>query len=270
LLVENKSLFRINTFLDNRVTSTIHAGKDPAPRFHFTPEISKNIKAPENFRLLAKELLARQDRARVLVVGGGVIGEGMQDFANNSSLELVETDVWLGPRTKIVCDAHDLPFCDASFDGVVVQAVLEHVLDPCRCVAEIHRVLKPRGLVYAETPFMQQVHMGRNDFTRFTHLGHRRLFRFFEEHSSGPVCGPGMALAWSFQYFLLSFVQSQHLRRIAYTFSAWVTFFLKYFDFYLISKPGAIDAASGFFFLGYKSDHALSDSALLTQYRGLK
>ncbi len=84
---------------------------------------------------------------------------------------------------------------DESFDGVICQAVLEHVLDPYRCVEEIHRVLRPNGLVYAETPFMQQVHGGTHDFTRFTHLGHRRLFRKFAEVDSGVVCGPGMALA---------------------------------------------------------------------------
>ena len=66
-------------------------------------------------------------------------------------------------------------------------------------------MLKGRGVVYAETPFMQQVHMGPYDFTRFTHSGHRRLFRRFEEVESGAVCGPGMALAWAYQYFLLSF-----------------------------------------------------------------
>ena len=37
---------------------------------------------------------------------------------------------------------------------MLVQAGLEHVRDPWQVVAEIHRVLKDDGLVYAETPFM--------------------------------------------------------------------------------------------------------------------
>jgi 2-polyprenyl-3-methyl-5-hydroxy-6-metoxy-1,4-benzoquinol methylase len=45
-------------------------------------------------------------------------------------------------------------FGDGTCDAVVVQAVLEHVLQPDVVVAEIHRVLRPDGLVYAETPFM--------------------------------------------------------------------------------------------------------------------
>jgi SAM-dependent methyltransferase len=42
-----------------------------------------------------------------------------------------------------------------------IQAVLEHALDPPVVVAEIYRVLKPGGLVYADTPFMQRVHERR-------------------------------------------------------------------------------------------------------------
>ena len=64
-------------------------------------------------------------------------------------------------------------------DAVCVQAVLEHVVDPAGVVAEIERVLKSDGVVYAETPFMQQVHGGAYDFTRFTELGHRWLWRRF-------------------------------------------------------------------------------------------
>jgi SAM-dependent methyltransferase len=83
---------------------------------------------------------------------------------------------------------------DASFDAVVAQAVLEHVADPARAVAEMHRVLVAGGLVYAEIPFMQQVHEGAYDFRRYTHVGLRRLFRDFDEVAAGPVCGPAMAL----------------------------------------------------------------------------
>ena len=46
----------------------------------------------------------------------------------------------LGPATT-VAEARFL--ADAGVDAVIAQAVLEHVLDPHRCVEEIHRVLKP-------------------------------------------------------------------------------------------------------------------------------
>ena len=138
-------------------------------------------------------MLTLSAHPRVLVIGSRVLGSGMEMLAEYPGLEVVESDVELGPRPLVLFDAHDIPFEDGAFDGVIAQAVLEHVADPSRVAAEIARVLKPRGFVYAETPFMQQVHEGAYDFTRFTHLGHRRLFRDFDEVASGVACGPGMA-----------------------------------------------------------------------------
>ena len=189
-------------------------------------------------------------------------------FANHTAIEFVESDVSFGPRTTLICDAHDIPFEDRFPDGVIVQAVLEHVADPYRCSEEIHRVLKDKGVVYAETPFMQQVHGGQYDFTRFTHIGHRRLFRRFEEIDSGAACGPGMALAWSYQYFLLSFSTSRRWRAVIHLFAGLTSFYLKYVDHYLIDKPGTLDAASSFYFMGRKSGRDLSDRKLIKLYRG--
>lgn len=231
------------------------------------PEITANVAAARNYARFA-ELVGARPAARVLVVGGRIAGEGIEALLRHPAIEVVETDVSFGPRTAIICDGHDLPFADGSFDGVVVQAVLEHVLDPHRCVDEIHRVLAPGGVVYAETPFMQQVHAGRYDFTRFTHLGHRRLFRRFEEVDSGAACGPGTALAWSYQYFLTSFVESAGLRRAVLAFARGTSFFLKYFDRYLVRRAGAIDAASAFYFLGRRAETPLDDRELIKLYRG--
>jgi hypothetical protein len=118
------------------------------------------------------------------------------------------------------------------------------------------------------TPFMQQVHMGRYDFTRFTHSGHRRLFRRFEEIAGGAVCGPGMALAWSYQYFLLSFARTPIMRGLLRAFAVVTSFYLKYADYYLIKTPASIDAASGFFFMGCKQGTVLTDRDLIRYYKG--
>jgi SAM-dependent methyltransferase len=232
------------------------------------PDISTSIGTTENYARLRDLLRAQADYPKVLVIGGSILGQGMEALAGARDLELVATDVSFGPLTAVVCDAHDIPFADETFDGVIAQAVLEHVVDPHRCVDEIHRVLKQGGVVYAETPFMQQVHMGRFDFTRFTHSGHRRLFRRFEEIAGGPVCGPGMALAWSYQYFLVSFAKSRTMRGVLRALARVTSFYLKYADFYLINKPAAIDAASGFFFMGRKAGTVLSDRELIKYYKG--
>ena len=256
LLDEAKSLFRADD-LKPSIEATSGLGR-------FLPELGENLKAADNYRRFVSLLPGR----RVLVIGGRILGNGM-DALTSAALELVETDVALGPRTQLVCDAHALPFADETFDGVIAQAVLEHVVEPAHCVGEMFRVLKPGGAVYAETPFMQQVHAGAHDFTRFTHLGHRRLFRAFDEVDSGAACGPAMALAWSFTYFLQSFATTSRQRRLARAAGILASYPLRYLDPILIDRPATIDAASAVYFLGTKGTTTLSDAELLRQYRGM-
>jgi SAM-dependent methyltransferase len=265
LINEANSIFRIEDVLNDRETTYRQNSAAKNLVKSLIPSISINVKAKANFRTFFSRF-AHLENAVVLVVGGAVTGSGLGDIPPN--ITLVETDAACGPQTTAICDAHDLPFLDRSFDGVIAQAVLEHVIDPARCVAEIHRVLKPDGVVYAETPFMQQVHAGRYDFTRFTHLGHRYLFREFDEIASGPCSGPGTALAWSYCYFLQSFFSNRTLGQAAFAFGSITGFWLKYFDHFLSDKPGSFDAASAYYFLGSKSETSLSATKLIGGYRG--
>jgi SAM-dependent methyltransferase len=233
----------------------------------FVPSISRNIRSRENYRDLAARLSPLANPL-VLVVGGQVLGDGIDELFKQPGLEIVESDVAMGERSTLLCDAHQLPFDDETVDCVVAQAVLEHVLDPNVCVAEIHRVLKRDGVVYAETPFLQHVHLGRYDFTRFTHLGHRRLFRWFEEIASGATCGPAMALAWSWSGFLTSFARGRLLRGVLVALARLTSFWLLWFDRFLVSTPGGLDNASAVFFMGRKAAEPLPDEALLAQYAG--
>jgi len=269
IIDDNNSIFSISYFINNQDTAFyLHKNKFEEIMIKLIPGIDRNIKSRENYERLRKLFLSQSSTPKVLVIGGSILGEGMEALIH-PDIALVESDVSFGPRTELVFDAHSIPFEDSSFDGIIVQAVLEHVVDPWRCVEEIHRVLKEDGLVYAETPFMQQVHGGRYDFTRFTHLGHRRLFRKFEEIDSGAICGSAMALAWSYRYFLLSFTTSSFLRRLIGAFARLTSFFLTYLDYLLIDKPGTLDAASGYYFIGKKSNQVLPDKSLVQLYQGL-
>lgn len=232
------------------------------------PGISRNVRAEKNYERLRAELSGLGPAPRVLVLGGGEVGAGMASFLASPEIEFVETDVVPGPRATLLCDAHAVPFEDGSFDGVVIQAVICYLVDPEKAVAEIHRVLKEGGLVYADTPFIQQVTGGAYDYVRYTHLGHRRLFRHFAEVDSGAVCGPGMALAWSFKYFLLSFADSRFWRSLLNALGNYLTFWLPYLDEILVGRPAALDAASGVYLIGRKSGEVLPDKELPKLYRG--
>ena len=153
-------------------------------------------------------------RPRMLVVGGGTVGDGLDDLYADPTVDLISFDVYASPATQFVGDGHAIPLADGSIDGVIVQAVLEHVLEPTVVAAEIERVLRPGGIVYADTPFLQQVHEGPYDFTRFTDSGHRYLFRRFERIDSGAVAGAGTALRWSVDHFVRALTRSVRLGRI--------------------------------------------------------
>jgi uncharacterized protein YbaR (Trm112 family) len=270
LINEKLSVFPIEDFVRERETF-FRAPRKPSLRKaidRLVPQISSNVRASQNYARFVGLLTAQTRLPRVLVLGGSRLGAGMQSLAECPSIQLVETDVSFGPRTVLICDAHDIPFPDRTFDGVVAQAVLEHVVDPYRCVEEMHRVLKGRGLVYAETAFMQQVHGGAYDFTRFTALGHRRVFRRFEEVGSGAVCGPGMALASAYTSFLVSLAGTRLAGRLAGLLGRLSSFCLKYFDSYLVERPEALGAASALYFMGRKSTDVISDREIVALYRG--
>src|SRR3989344_1022167 len=52
----------------------------------------------------------------------------------------------------VCCPAEKIPFPDNSFDKVLMSEVIEHLLDWRDGVREIHRVLKPGGIVVISTP----------------------------------------------------------------------------------------------------------------------
>jgi SAM-dependent methyltransferase len=269
LLNESNSLFRIVDYTDPpraHRPPTLAQSINKTIQDHL-PSLGRSRRSGRNYAQLAALLMERPAPRRVLVVGAGILGEGIRSLITRG-LEVIDMDVVRGPGTAIIADAHDLPWADGAFDAVVAQAVLEHVLDPPRCVAEMHRVLKVGGFVYAETPFLQQVHSGAYDFLRFSPLAHRRLFRFFEEVASGSSGGPAIVLAWSWKYFLLAFARTRWQRPLLNIAAHLTGFWLQYLDRAVIDTPAGQDGSWGYYFLGRRSDTPLDDRALLSSYPG--
>jgi ubiquinone/menaquinone biosynthesis C-methylase UbiE len=199
----------------------------------------------------------------ILVVGGGTIGNGVEEIYAGARARVVAFDIYPSPVVQFIADAHQIPLASESVDAVLVQAVLQVVLDPGAVVGEIRRVLRKGGVVYAETPFLQQVVGGAFDFVRYTSSGHRYLFRAFEEIAAGPVAGPGTQLLWSVDHLVRGLARSEpagKLARLAF-------FWLRYVD-HLVPRAFAMDNASAYYFLGRRSERELSPAEIVSYYRG--
>ncbi|WP_087001613.1 class I SAM-dependent methyltransferase [Rhizobium sullae] len=216
-----------------------------------------------NILNLVRHLEKNDGPSKVLIIGGGSVGNGLEPVYDHPRLEVYSFDVYVTPHVQFVADAHKIPLPAETFDCVIVQAVLEHVLQPSEVVAEIWRVLKPSGLVYAETPFMQQVHEGAFDFTRFTESGHRYLFRQFERLDSGANGGPGIQFMWAVDYLASGLFRSRKVGKMAKLACFWA----QYLD-HLIPAPYAEDGASGVFFYGRKTQRVFSPPEIIAHYRG--
>jgi len=225
----------------------------------------RNAQAARHASRLLSWLRERGESAELLVVGSGSIGSGADSLHEAADIRMCGFDIYASAHTDFVADAHRIPFADESFDAVWIQAVLEHVIEPHRVVAEIARVLRADGVVYAETPFMQQVHEGAYDFTRFTESGHRWLFRDFECLESGVVLGPGTAFWWSLRYTLRALLRSHVLAEVL----SLPFFWLRFLDA-LTSGVYASDAASGVYFFGKKGGSRIGPRELVAFYHRLR
>ena len=118
--------------------------------------------------------------------------------------------------------------------------------------------------MYAETPFLQHVHAGAHDFTRFTLSGHRFLFRRFDELDAGVVAGPGTQLLWSLDHLARSLTRSQLVGSGGPAADVW----LRLLDG-VADERFAADAASAVFFLGRRgSGPGIGPAGIVGYYRG--
>jgi SAM-dependent methyltransferase len=266
LLRRDNAFFRAETVADTKTS-----GFNPAVAWiaRLLPDIT--LVKPSVDELVERGLGGLSgERRRCLVVGGGDAPSANVRM-RAAFADTVITDVVAGAGVDMVCDGHDLPLADDAVDFVLITTVLEHVLDPKRVVEEISRVLRPGGVVVATTPFMTQVHMGAHDFHRFTDLGHRWLFRNFDEVERGNCAGSGSALLWSIEFFFRSLCPSYRTALFASGLVRLLLFWVKYLDVITRRLPGTYDAACIYFFVGCNRKHpVISAAALLREYRGIK
>ena len=115
-------------------------------------------KARTMIAVLSDFLNESLDSKTLLNVGGSA--GGIDNFLADSFKQVIGTDIddeaieharqtFTKPNLDFqVADALALPFPAEAFDVAVCSHVYEHVADPVKMFAEIHRVLKPKGVCY--------------------------------------------------------------------------------------------------------------------------
>lgn len=95
----------------------------------------------------------------------------------------------------VVCDiTRRLPFDNNKFDTIIFSDVLEHIPNPSSVIGELHRVLRPGGLVIMNVPFMYLVHEAPHDYHRYTEYMLRKIV---EENSMTIIKLDVLAGGWA-------------------------------------------------------------------------
>lgn len=205
-------------------------------------------KSPARRRLVGDFVTSLPRDAVIANVGSG---------GTNYGANVVNLDIDTFSGVDVVGVAENLPLKNGSCDGVILQAVLEHVDDAERVLAEIHRVLKTQGLVVIEVPFLQGYHPAPRDHRRYTEEGLRLSVeqQGFEVMQSGVAVGPGSAMAWVAAEFLALLVsgKSTSVYRYARAITRWLAVPIKYSDRWLDGHPMAHVVASGVWVVARRS-----------------
>ena len=84
-----------------------------------------------------------------------------------------------GKGVDRILDLHAIDLADASVGTVISCDTFEHVEYPRRAIEEIHRILKPDGVVVLTSVMNFPIHAYPNDYWRFTPEGFRSLLNVF-------------------------------------------------------------------------------------------
>ena len=85
------------------------------------------------------------------------------------------------PCIEVICDIADMkPIADASIGLVLNLESLEHLPRPQMAIDEIHRVLRPNGLLILTTVMHFKIHRAPKDYWRFTPDGMELLLSRFK------------------------------------------------------------------------------------------
>jgi SAM-dependent methyltransferase len=122
--------------------------------------------------------------AEPLVEMGARVAAGQEDAADIRGIfhakQHIGCDIQDGLGVDRIEDIHHLSFETGSVGTVVALETLEHVADPIRAVEEMHRVLRPGGILAISSLMFFPIHDHPWDYWRFTPEAFELLLKPFE------------------------------------------------------------------------------------------
>lgn len=90
--------------------------------------------------------------------------EFLRRFKKMDNLDYTSADLF-SPIVDVKADILDLPFADNSFDVIICNHVLEHIVDDRKAMSELYRVMKPGGWGILQVPMKNSLEKTYEDFT---------------------------------------------------------------------------------------------------------
>lgn len=127
-------------------------------------DVTDNLRGPEAFFHKNRERVVRKLAERFLPRDAPVLDAGCGTGLNLRHLPPGSVGLDINPRNVALVrdrlpnhrvvegDVEAMPFSDGTFGLVICTEVLEHVPDPRRALSEIHRVLRPGGVLIGSVP----------------------------------------------------------------------------------------------------------------------
>lgn len=123
--------------------------------------------------------LQEQIKRHANYIKGDVLDIGAGSYPRYKNLFKYKTyigmDIAPGKDIDVVGKIEAIPLPESSFDSIVCTQVLGDVYEPSKAFKEIHRVLRPEGVVLITESLFDPLHDEPYDFWRFTEHSMRKL-----------------------------------------------------------------------------------------------
>jgi SAM-dependent methyltransferase len=116
----------------------------------------------------------------------------------------VDEDPRAEPDLLVNLDQFPYPFDDESFELIEADHVLEHLAEPFSVMAELHRILRPGGLLVIRVP-----HFSRG----MTHADHKHGFDVTFPHYFDPIFKGYAGVPFTLERMRLTWFAQPYLKR---------------------------------------------------------